>query len=439
MNKIKILCFSLFAALLLSGCSMNTVDKLYCLPRRSDRFSDLQTAIDKAMVGLEYSAPKSGENQQTVQVADLDGDGEYEYLVFAKGFTEAPLKILIFAQQENEFHHVDTIDSNGTDFESVEYVQMDGGSGSELVVGYQIANQVPKSVSVYTFPGRKAQLLLQTNYTKFLSADLDMDNYAELFVLRPGQTEADNGIGEIYGITSIGIERSNEVSMSGPVDRLKRILVGKLHDGQTAVYVASTVDDSALITDVFTCLEGNLVNVSFSNESGTSVQTLRNFFIYSDDIDNDGVVELPSLLPMKMMDATKSAERHDLIRWYAMDTQGSETDKLFTYHDFIAGWYLELPSELATRVTVEQVGNESIFYLWSENFDSVQKIFTIYSVTGKDRKRANPPQRHFVLLKGDPVTYMGCVEPGASQFGITDKTLIRNFHRIQQEWKTGEL
>ena len=42
-----------------------------------------------------------------------------------------------------------------------------------------------------------------------------------------------------------------------------------------------------------------MTNVTFSNDSGTSIQTMRNFYVYADDIDNDGVVELPSLLTMK--------------------------------------------------------------------------------------------------------------------------------------------
>ena len=71
-------------ALLLSGCALLTVDEMYVLPKRSKEASHLQTAIEEAMVGLEYAAPISGENQQTVQMADLTGDGESEYILFAR-------------------------------------------------------------------------------------------------------------------------------------------------------------------------------------------------------------------------------------------------------------------------------------------------------------------------------------------------------------------
>jgi hypothetical protein len=70
--------------LLLSGCSIGAVTDLYCLPMRSEEFNNLQSVMNNAMTGLEYSAPLRGDNRQTVQRVDLNGDGEEEYLVFAK-------------------------------------------------------------------------------------------------------------------------------------------------------------------------------------------------------------------------------------------------------------------------------------------------------------------------------------------------------------------
>ena len=66
--------------LLLSGCFVKTVDELYTLPRHSDEYDRLELAIDAVLSGQSavYSAPVSGPNQQSVQLADLDGDGQEE-------------------------------------------------------------------------------------------------------------------------------------------------------------------------------------------------------------------------------------------------------------------------------------------------------------------------------------------------------------------------
>ena len=69
------------AVLLLTGCQMRTADQMYSIPMRSEADGSLQQVIDQAMIGMEYCAPRSGENQQAVQMADLDGDGISEYLL----------------------------------------------------------------------------------------------------------------------------------------------------------------------------------------------------------------------------------------------------------------------------------------------------------------------------------------------------------------------
>ena len=73
MRRNRMCCLGVLAALLtlLSGCMLKTVDQMYCLPRRSEEYHNLQAAMDQVMSGLEYCAPLQGENQQTVQMVDL--------------------------------------------------------------------------------------------------------------------------------------------------------------------------------------------------------------------------------------------------------------------------------------------------------------------------------------------------------------------------------
>lgn len=428
----------LAASVLLSGCSMLTVDQMYKLPKRSEDYNNLQSAIDRAVVGLEYCAPLAGENRQTVHMADLDGDGDQEFLLFAKSNSERPLRILIFNLVDGTYVHTDTIESNGSAFDQVEYVQMDNRGGLELVVGSQLSNQVLRSVSVYTFSNGGTEQLVSANYSKFLTVDLDMDNLMELFVLRPGESDADNGAAELYGVENGNMERSNEVDMSASADKLKRVLVGKLHDGGTAVYVASAVENTALITDVYAYMDGSLANISFSNEFGTSVKTLRNYYIYAADIDNDGVVELPSLIPEPSIDLELEGDRRELVRWYAMKSDGTVVDKRYTYHDLVGGWYLELDSQWISRAMVIQKGNCYELFLLLGNYQDAISVASIFALTGPNRDVQSQAGNRFVLYKSDAVIYAASLGAYADQYGITQESLLRAFHLIRQEWKTGE-
>lgn len=438
MGKGKLFALLLAAVLLLTGCNVSTVEDLYCLPKRSEAYNNLQSLIDQAMSGLEFSAPISGEHQQTVQLADLDGDGNDEYLLFAKGNSEKPLQIFIFANEADEYYLLDSIESSGTSFQQVEYVHMDGKGGVEIVVGRQLSDQVVRSVSVYTMVNGQIEEIMKTSYSKFVCADMDKSGYQELLILRPGENDADSGVAELYSMSSGTLERSAQVNMSEPADHIRRIMIGKLNDGIPAVYVASDAGSDAIITDVYAVVDHQFVNVTFSNESGTSVQTLRNYYVYADDIDSDGILELPDLITMRMPEGDGESQSQHLIRWYAMNSNGSEANRKYTYHNYAGSWYVELDGSIAPRIAAVQRGSSYEFYLWDETFETSQKLMTIHALTGSKREEQAVLNNRFVLLRTDSVVYAAELEVVSGAYGMSREGLINSFHLIVQDWNTGE-
>lgn len=426
------------AILMLSGCNMTTVDQMYCLPERSEEHTNLQTLMNSAMTGLSYSAPVSGQNRQTVQMADLNGDGEDEYILFAKGTSEKPLYIFIFARDGEEYRLMDTIQSSGSLFDQVEYVPMDNREGCELVIGHQVSDQVLRSVSVYTMMDDRMELLMSSGYSKFLCSDLSQDGQNELFILRPGEEDGQHGIAELYSLQSGTAERYTEAVMSRPVDKIKRIMAGKLDDGIPAVYVASDVEGNAIITDVYAVVDGQFVNVSVSTESGTSVQTLRNYYIYADDIDNDGVLELPSLVTNHPGVTDSPGTNHHVIRWYALQSNGRTVNKEYTYHNFAGGWYLELSSKIAEGMSVQQLGNTYDFYLWDSQRNESVKIMSLIVLTGQKREEQALIDNRFIVYRAEATIYAAKLEVVSAAYGINRDKLLQDFNLITQDWNNGE-
>ena len=428
----------LAAMLTLSGCGLMTVEQMYALPKRSTQYNDLQNVIDNAMAGLEYAAPTSGEYQQTVQQADLNGDGIFEYLLFARGSGEKPLKILIFGRSEDNYQLMETIESRGAAFQVVEYVDMDEKPGVELVVGRTIGDQVMGAVSVYNFSNGLSEQLMSVSYDEFVMCDLDRSGRYELMVISQGATDSANAIASLYSYDSGTMIRSTEANLSAPPESIKRIMVSGLSGGVPAVYVASSLTESAVITDVFALKDGMFTNVSFSNESGTSVQTLRNYYVYADDIDDDGELELPSLITMTAAGQRADRSMQYLIRWYAMTIEGGEVDKMYTFHNFDAGWYMLLGSDWAHRVLVTQEGSAYTFLMWDNRFTEAEKLFTVYTLTGSDREDAAIMDGRFILHRGDNIIYCAQLEADAAAYGLTEQSLTDSFRFIQRDWKTGE-
>lgn len=429
----------LLAAALLGGCAMRTVDAMYAIPKRSAEYKNLQSAIDSAMYGLTYSAPVSGEHQQSVQMADLDGDGQEEYLVFAQGTADKALQILIFYQTEDGTCRLGpVIESTGSAFERVEYVQMDESSGYELVVGRRVSDQIPRSLAVYSFSQGDPELLLMVGYSRFLACDLDENGMGELLVLLPGDINGGKSAAVLYSTENGNVERSVEVEMSEDSSRIKRMSLGSLQDGRSAVFLSMLTDEDTITTDVLAVRDGKFSNITGVQELDTSVKTVRNYYVYAEDIDEDGVMELPYLVSAKKLSTSTDDQQKCLIRWFAMDIQGREVDKMYTFHNYLGGWYLELENPWAPRVTVEQNGGEYTFYAWDESYREADRLFSITALTGADREEAATADGRFALLRSEGVVYAGRLEEDAFVYDITEEQIINSFRLIQQAWKTGE-
>lgn len=437
-KRIYLAVLLLITASILAGCAMRTVDEMYQLPKRSLTDDHLQSAIDAAMEELSFSAPIAGENQQTVQMADLDGDGSVEYIVFARDTLNKALRILIFDQEKDTFTLRSVIESHGSAFEQVEYVNIDEEPGVEMVVGRQVSDQIRRSLSVYTFSCGTPEQIMTANYLKYLTCDLNEDGKSEIMLIKPGDTDADRGVAVLYTMGESGMERSKEVTLSAAADNVKRIMTSRLESGEPAVYVASSADESAVITDIFTIRAGVFSNISFSRESGTSVQTLRNYYVYADDIDSDGILELPCLITMKTIKNSTSSEQQYLIRWYAMDLAAAEHTKRHTFHNYLGGWYLELGDAWAERVSVVDSGNTFWFYVWDVNFKNAVPVFSVHVLTGDNREEEAEKDNRFVLLRAEGVIYAAHLASGAADYQITQEDLTPCFHLIHQAWKTGE-
>lgn len=437
MKKLVVLAVLLTLGTIFSGCVM-TVEEMYCLPRRSERYHNLQAVIDPAMKNLEHAAPLSGENQQTVQSADLDGDGVDEVILFARGSDEHPLKLMIFRQKQGQYSLFNTIESYGSDFDRVEYVQLDGLPGLEMVVGRQLSDQLRGNLTVYRIHDGHLEQMMNTGYHNFTLCDLDSDGLEDLLAIT-GSEDTDRSVAVRYTMKGGRVERSPEIPLSEPVDQIRRIITGKISGGQRAVFVSSTPDANTLVTDIFVLRGQELWNLALETINGTSIKTLRSYYVYAEDIDSDGEVELPSLITMRSEGLQSLVGGEHLIRWFTLTSEGQEVDKAYTYHNHLEGWYMNLPAEYARRISVsrEDRGIYS-FSLWNEEGTQLTRLWTIYVLTGDNRLAQAEAEGKFPLEKTETVVYAAGLEPEGRALGITDDALADAFCRIQSSWNTGE-
>ena len=429
MRKYIKICLILLAALTLSGCGLKTVDQLYCLPKRSEAYNNLQAVIDEAMHGLSFSAPMYGSNRLTVQVAYLDGDEVDEYLLFARDNSEKPLKILIFCQLASGYVLMDTIEGYGFAFDFVEYAQIDDRPGVEIIVGRQVSDQVARSVSVYRFTSGFSRQLLSTGYSRLNTCDLDADGKNEIFLLNYGADESGKGQVALYSYRDGEMQRSAEQNISSSAASFRRFTVGVLQNGRQAMFVTCERDEQTLNTDIFVMDGGQLSVIA----KGISTQALNDYHVYPGDVDSDGILEMARLLPLP---DTGNGKRQYLLQWYSLDEDGRETVKVCTYHNYFDGWFLKIEREQIEDLVVEQADERTVFSRMEEG--KKVPLLVIESFTDADREQKARQEGRVILYKGDAVIYTAQITEEAKQLGLTKGVLSKAFYPIRAELMTEE-
>lgn len=425
----------LLLASLLTSCGYSTVEEMYRIPKRSQEYTFLQSTIEQAMTGLEFASPTMGDNQQTVQAADLDGDGKTEYLVFARDSSDKPLKVLIFHETEDEkYFLMERLEMNGSSFEQVIYADMDGCPGTELIIGRRLTNQVMRIAAVYSFADGQGEQQINTIYSKFLTADLTRDGKQELIVIREGDTDVSAGSAVVFRWGNSDVERTREIRLSQRVEQIKRLKVSRLESGDPAVYISSTINDSAIVTDVLVMQGTDFVNLNSTGKLAYSVQALRNYFLYMNDVDEDGVMELPSLMEMRPVKPEEQGRSQQMVYWYSIDMDGKEIPKMYTFHNVENGWYLllDVPAEVARRIAVERDGNSLRFYIWEEE---AKPLFTLNAYSGNDRNQEAQTNNQFVLYQTNSVVYAAKLEVQSAAYGITQESLTGAFRLMGMDLK----
>ena len=341
---------------ILSGCFVQSTEELYALPRQSDVYYDLQNAIDAALpADAAFSGPLTGSNQQAVQLADLDGDGEDEALVFAKTSGTKPLKVYIFDDVSGSFSLTTVIEGDGTAFDAVEYVSVDGNPGLEVILGRQLSDQILQSLSVYAYgEGRMAELM-NTSYTEFKVVDLNSDDRQDVLVLRQ-DPEGRTAVAEYYTDQNGLMEKTATASLAKEIDSIERITTGFVTTDVPGVFVTSSSGEDTLVTDVLLFRGQTFLNLTISPESGLSTQMVRSYLVYATDIDEDGLVELPTLVALPSL---SNEGTYWLVEWYELHTDGTHTKKMTTFYHNAGGWYLTIPEAWAQQLTVARTAEEN--------------------------------------------------------------------------------
>ena len=431
-KKCILLLAGLALAAILSGCTVfdSSVEQLFTLPRMAPEYTGLSRQLDSLIAqGYEYAPPSGGRNIQSVQMVDLEDDGRQEALVFLRrSADEKPLKIIVYRLDgDDSYSRFCTIESSGTAVDSVYYQDLNGDGRRELIVGWRISADV-QTLAAYTIEPEPVALM-SCGYSRFSIQDLNGDGVPSLLVLR---ADGEQGpVAEFYGWQDEQMGVSYRCRLSSSMTALNRgsVVTGMVDRDTPAVFITGVDATSMAVTDVLIYRsEAGLVNVALDKTSGVSAAVYPYRQLAPQDIDGDGVTEIPCPL------GDSAAEQTDgLVSWMGWQSDGRFQQTAKTYHSPSSGWYVSIPMswwDWEVDAVTGGIQNESQMTL-RINGDSV---LTIYTITGENRDNRSRMGSRIVLRRQATTVYAGEVYEIAPYYGMDEDLLRRCFSLILGTW-----
>ncbi|MBC8545724.1 hypothetical protein H8711_02070 [Clostridiaceae bacterium NSJ-31] len=275
-----------------------------------------QSAIREALFDgtrtrdVKFKYPKAGDYRSAFVMHDIDGDGKEEAIVFydpQMGNANAMMGILVQTDEGWVFDY--SIPGQGDSVELVQFGSMLEQGAENIIVGWSRGGG-EKTVAVYRYQPQNSQDKLENlltsssgQYNELMVYDFNRDGLTELLLLRTGSPEA--------RLVSAGKETgeldvSSKIELSGSISEIQRVKIGQLTSEIEAVFIDSRLQSGRFVTDILKYEAESprrMVNVisQYNKQlSGTDEEIEENEInlkreqrYYCEDIDGDGVMEIP--------------------------------------------------------------------------------------------------------------------------------------------------
>jgi|GEM_PF-6502364 len=455
MKKMIVTVVVLIICLLFSSCdfSISSVDTLMRPPKLSGENRLLQTAFEESVENsnsIIMKTPMSGDYRSSYLFFNLD-DGEKEALVFFSDPANDTLAyVSIFKIVDGEWNFVSSIKGRGEEIYEIKFADINGDSCYELIISWTSIIDGEKNtadlgatnkriMTIYSYNGISATLIKVDEFTKMYVQDLNNDNSDDLLLLNIDLLKEDKKTkGRIIRFDeNYSVIQDSEFLMTSMINVLNIMQDNITIDDTvyTRIFIDGSVNETGIITEVI-CIDNKTFDIQlpfYSTNLTDMPKTLRDVNTYSQDIDNDGFIEIPtveSLLYGEIISGDFNEKSSlNLTVW----SEVLESELVVDFKCLLNGAYsymLVFPDEWIGKYTATYNNNNEVLtvYLVNETGTLVNELFYI-----KVFSELQWDENHYDYIKLD--------SHGAFVYGYfvkdvnnnTFKELIDNFIIIGQE------
>lgn len=433
------------ACFLLCGCSAGaSVENLLTPPRLLDEQDEIYDELIKSVgqnVKLKY--PRSGDYRSAFVLYNIDSEPGEEALVFYESKNsaagEGSLRMKILDKIDNKWTAVYDLACEGSEVESVSFARLGQRGAADMIICYTLMNQSEKSFSVIRYADKTPVTLYSSAYSALDVYDLNGDGKDELIAVISDKV-SNSSTAAMFTNGENGFEKLAETQLySGAADYI-RVTEGNLDQNTRAVFLDYSKGGGVSGTDVLYCVGSRLFcpDSSGSNPQNSIISRLVNDYmgeIYCNDVDRDGLTEIPATSPLPGYEALPRSEQLCAVAWYTIK-DGDYDAKYYSYYSGKYRFALLFPGRWQGVVSAvpDFSRDEIIFISYSGKkglvVDETTELMRIRTVDKENAEALKAANAELVLLgESDDACYFCGEAKGyiARRMALTESELSNSF------------
>ncbi len=431
-------------AVLLSGCATDSAESSLRVPEIPAEFIEFNDELNKIKAqGMELVTPGGGTNRQSVQLADLDGDGVDEGIaLFREMANSYKCYVYIFKKNNDGYEVMSKIEGAGNSVDSIAYADTLGNGNNDVIIGWSVSDSDARAVTVHTIVDGYMKKLCEIAGLYYLIYDMNDDTISDLCVVYEDATDGMQRLA-VYMAKENGLEPCGTAPLSQNSEKILRIRAGYASDGVPAIFVEKEYNSSGLVTDIIIWEDEELKNLTYSDEEKMSIITARNSANFCEDIDSDTALEIPVSQEISVEYAPVDSELLTGFVWYGFDEKSRFVKKAYTFRQTSENWYLSLPRDWISKTTAAHYKDD--FSHTTTTFYGIgskepEALFTIAVISGENREKYTEQLGYEKILERNNVIYAVDIHKKRYLgYDITVQMLTERFYYSSGEWSTGEV
>ena len=377
------------------------VDSLIRPPKVEGENLSIQLAFENSVDGdYVLKQPLSGKYRSAYIFADLTGDNDDEAVVFYSKSSELGIVHMnVLDKTDSEWISIADFQSVYNDIQEINFADLNGDGTKEIIVGWTVlAESYSKLMTVYQFSGNDNIVLspiFSDYYSTFSVSDIDSDGNDDIISIKhttAGVVAEYTAALLTYTNDTIQIESS--FTLDGSISSVAAINFDNCSsDNNRRIFIDGYKIDGGMITDCFFWKNDDRYFERYS-VAGATVASIssRTASVLSSDIDDDGIIEVPSeeFLPNISEDSTSNISNlgQSLINWVNVSEDKAE---IVERHIIMSqyGYRFRFSEKWLGNVSVSNDPLKGILTFWSvENIDGQivknKKLFSVMTITEID-------------------------------------------------------